>query len=159
SVNNAIPQTPNIIKGGMLRSDVPGRTDHLNINVPSGAYVIPADIVAGEGQGNSEAGAKKFQAMFSTGPLGMKTLKRGSGPRIGHLSRIGTTRLPRGASIRKRGGKTENGSALPFSIDEAEGEPTPILAAGGEYIVAPEVVRNIGRGDLKQGHKVLDAFV
>jgi hypothetical protein len=43
---------------GLLRSDVPGRTDKLNINVPSGAYVIPADIVAGEGQGNAYSGCR-----------------------------------------------------------------------------------------------------
>jgi hypothetical protein len=54
-------------------------------------------------------------------------------------------------------GKTE---AVPFSMpDGAEGQPTPILAAGGEYIVHPHVVRRIGRGDLKNGHRILDAFV
>jgi hypothetical protein len=59
SVGSPIPPTPNLIKGGLLHSDVPGRTDDLSISVPSGAYVIPADIVAGEGQGNNIAGSKK----------------------------------------------------------------------------------------------------
>ena len=31
---------------GHLQSPTPGRTDSLSINVPSGAYVIPADIVS-----------------------------------------------------------------------------------------------------------------
>jgi hypothetical protein len=147
----------NMTNGGMLRSDVPGRTDALNVDVPSGAYVIPADIVAGEGQGNSEAGAQKFQRMFTTaGPLGMKTLKRGRGPMVGHASRIGTTRLPKGAKI----SATRQTFAAGGSLDDMnEGQPTPIQAAGGEFIVAPEIVRQIGKGDLKQGHRLLDAFV
>lgn len=44
---------------------------------------------------------------------------------------------------------------------EAEGGDShvPIVAAGGEYIIHPEVVRDIGHGNLKAGHKVLDRFV
>ena len=43
---------------GPLHSDVAGRTDHIPVNVPSGAYVIPADIISGLGEGNSMAGFK-----------------------------------------------------------------------------------------------------
>lgn len=82
----------------------------------------------------------------------MRTLKGGRGPRVGHLARIGTGRLPKGAKI---SALAQGGTA----DDANEGQPTPILAAGGELIVAPEVVRQIGRGDLKNGHKILDAFV
>jgi len=35
----------------------------------------------------------------------------------------------------------------------------PIVAAGGEYVVTPEQVRQIGGGDIDMGHRVLDAFV
>ena len=35
----------------------------------------------------------------------------------------------------------------------------PIIAAGGEYIIHPDVVRDIGHGSLTAGHKVLDKFV
>ncbi len=35
----------------------------------------------------------------------------------------------------------------------------PIAAAGGEFIVPPEVVRRIGGGDAKRGHRILDEFV
>ena len=35
----------------------------------------------------------------------------------------------------------------------------PIVAAGGEYVVHPDHVRNVGGGDLDMGHKVLDEFV
>lgn len=38
----------------------------------------------------------------------------------------------------------------------------PIVVAGGEYLVAPNVVKNhplLGNGDLTHGHRVLDSFV
>lgn len=41
---------------GPIHSNVAGRTDHLPINVPSGAYVIPADIVSALGEGNTMSG-------------------------------------------------------------------------------------------------------
>ena len=138
-----------------------GRTDKLNIKTPSGAYVIPADVVSGAGQGNTLNGATALKNMFSTGPLGMKTLKGGSG-RAGHAARIGTTKLPKGSKISSTleqtfadGGPTGD----EMMAEEHAGEPTPIDAAGGEYLIYPSIVRRLGRGDLKQGHKVLDAFV
>jgi hypothetical protein len=44
----------------------------------------------------------------------------------------------------------------------AEGGETgdiPIIAAGGEYVIHPDQVREVGHGDLEAGHKVLDQFV
>ena len=41
----------------------------------------------------------------------------------------------------------------------SHGGHTPILAAGGEYIVTPEKVRAIGGGDQKKGHDTLDKFI
>jgi hypothetical protein len=38
-------------------------------------------------------------------------------------------------------------------------EHIPIIAAGGEYLVAPEIVRRIGGGDMKEGHNILDELV
>jgi hypothetical protein len=49
---------------GALMSDVPGRTDHLNISVPEGSYVIPADLISAMGEGNTLAGMKRVQEMF-----------------------------------------------------------------------------------------------
>jgi len=50
---------------GPLVSDVPGRTDALPIDVPSGAYVIPADIVSALGEGNTLAGQRMLKSQFS----------------------------------------------------------------------------------------------
>lgn len=35
----------------------------------------------------------------------------------------------------------------------------PILAAGGEFVIAPHHVARLGQGDVKAGHKWLDEFV
>ncbi len=41
---------------GPIHSPVAGRTDHLPMHVPSGSYVIPADIISAMGEGNTMAG-------------------------------------------------------------------------------------------------------
>lgn len=51
------------VVGGLL-SPVPGRTDKLEISVPSGAYVLPADIVSALGEGNTLAGTQILDDMF-----------------------------------------------------------------------------------------------
>lgn len=113
------------VKTGPLLSDVPGRTDHHAIDVPEGAFVIPADIVSGLGEGNTLAGTKILQNMFPP-PL--------------------------------RAGKIKRHSEIP-APSRHMGGAVPIAAAGGEYIVAPETVAEIGGGDLDQGHRTLDEFV
>jgi len=49
---------------GPLRSAVPGRTDRLPINVYSGSYVLPADIVSGLAEGNTEGGFEIIKRMI-----------------------------------------------------------------------------------------------
>ena len=49
---------------GPIHSQVAGRTDHLNMHVPSGSYVIPADIVSALGEGNTMAGFRAVRHMF-----------------------------------------------------------------------------------------------
>jgi ribosomal protein S18 acetylase RimI-like enzyme len=55
---------PKKLHTGPLHSTVAGRTDHLPSNVPNGAYVLPADIVSGFGEGNTTAGFKVAKRMF-----------------------------------------------------------------------------------------------
>lgn len=114
---------------GMLNSSVPGRTDQIHMSVPPGAYVIPADIVSGMGQGNSRAGGDILGRMFKAGPLGMP------------LQRI-SSRRPRG-----------------FATGGAPQQDVPVVLAGGEYLLGPDTVANLGGGDVDVGHKVLDKFV
>jgi hypothetical protein len=39
------------------------------------------------------------------------------------------------------------------------GEPVPIVAAGGEYVLSPDDVIWAGRGDLDAGHRALDNWI
>ena len=97
---------------GPIHSNVAGRTDHLPINVPSGAYVLPADIISAMGEGNTMAGFKVANEVFG---------------------------------VQKA---------------DPSHEPVEIVAAGGEYVIAPEnVADRVGGGDIDVGHSNLDEFV
>jgi hypothetical protein len=52
------------------------------------------------------------------------------------------------------GGLAHGGRPNPHDPDKVS-----IIAAGGEYIVPPEVVRHIGGGNEKRGHDLLDGLV
>lgn len=55
---------------GPIHSSVAGRTDHLPMTVPTGSYVIPADIISYMGEGNTIAGFKHARRMFGGVPRG-----------------------------------------------------------------------------------------
>ena len=105
------------------------------MHVPSGSYVLPADIVSAHGEGNTMAGFKVMRRIFGGTPYGQGAgvYGQGSGPYGEPLATGG-----------------EAGS---------DGPGVPIVAAGGEYVLSPEQVRMAGNGDLDTGHKVLDEFV
>lgn len=114
----ATPYTRPLPKVGALKSHVAGRTDHIPVDVPAESFVIPADIVSGLGEGNTENGFHVLNALFN---------------------------LP--------------GGSAPPAIHRKDGGAVPIMAAGGEYIVPPEKVAEIGSGDIKRGHRILEHFV
>jgi hypothetical protein len=49
---------------GPITGDTPGRTDVHEMNVPDGAYVIPADVVSHMGENNTEAGLARLEHQF-----------------------------------------------------------------------------------------------
>jgi hypothetical protein len=55
---------------GPIHSAVHGRTDHLPMHVPSGSYVLPADVVSAHGEGNTVAGFKVMRRLFGGAPYG-----------------------------------------------------------------------------------------
>ena len=134
---------------GPIHSAVAGRTDHLPMHVPSGSYVIPADIVSAMGEGNTMAGFKNIKRIFGGTPYGVK-----GGP-------YGQGAMPYG----QRAGLPYEATSAPYGMDlpgkaaGGEADAVPIVAAGGEYVLSPEEVRKVGNGDLETGHKVLDAFI
>lgn len=64
---------------GPLRSPVAGRTDHLPIKVPGGAHVIPADVVSGLGQGNTENGFHVLNRVFPAAHAPHLPMRSGKG--------------------------------------------------------------------------------
>jgi hypothetical protein len=104
---------------GPIHSSVAGRTDHLPMHVPSGSYVIPADIISAMGEGNTMAGFKIMNDIT----------------------------------------KMYGGLPKAFADGGMAGDHVPIVAAGGEYVIPPDVVANVGGGDMDAGHKELDDFV
>lgn len=53
-----------VVPHGLMAGGTPGRADKLPISVPSGAYVIPSDVVSATGEGNTIAGAEAFKKML-----------------------------------------------------------------------------------------------
>lgn len=138
------------LHSGPIHSMVAGRTDHLPMHVPSGSYVLPADIVSAMGEGNTIAGykiAKRLPRLFAT-----QNRTKGTPYGTGSGAPYGAAGLPYGAE------------KMPYGVPEPhkDGGATsavPIVAAGGEFVYSPDEVRQIGAGDLDTGHKILDEFV
>lgn len=125
----ATPYTRPAPHVGPIRSLVAGRTDHLPMDVKPESFVIPADIVSGLGEGNTENGFHAFNRLFN--------LPGASAP----------------AAIHGAGLQRADGGKVPGNGN------VPIMAAGGEYVVPPEVVARIGGGDMQKGHKILNDMV
>lgn len=132
-----VSSSPKTFKGPIV-SAVPGRTDNHFTHVPSGSFVIPADIVSGHGQGNTLAGMHSLQKLFKMGPHAANPSK-----------------IPGMGSKLSKGG----------SADKHVGKPVPVKLAGGEIVVPPENVhetmsRVTGKKlTLSQAHSAMDAWV
>jgi hypothetical protein len=125
---------------GFLHGPTAGRADDLNTTAPAGSHVIPADVVAGLGEGNSIAGAARMEQVIHSGPHGTGL------PRAGGRNTI--PRPPAPARIAKGG-----------EVDDEEPENTPVELSHGEYVVAPEDVLRWGKGDRKAGHDAFDKWI
>lgn len=179
---------------GLVHSSVAGRTDRLPVSVPAGAYVIPADVVSGLGEGNTLAGAKVLDRMMHSGPFGTTPMAGRSGGHSipgypagpekamggevdGSPNLSGQLTMPPMAMPNGIPGQIPGGLAPPMAgapqppqhqgmsgmkrggnADDT-GETVPIIIAGGEYVVHPDSVKMVGKGDLTRGHDHLDAFV
>jgi len=131
-----------------------GRTDTLPVSVPAGSYVIPADVVSGlpGAQGSSLAGHNALNKLFASLPLSPDEAPYGAtSPRLARGHTIAGLFNPKRLEEKSlaSGGKTP----------DEDHEAVPILAAGGEHVVPPDIVKRIGIGNLKRGHEILDDFV
>jgi len=131
---------------GIINMAVGGRTDHIPMHVLANSYVLPADIVSGLGEGNTLAGTEILNRMFKMGPYGTEPAQHRASPKFPQAERMSSQYEP--PKYSKRGG----------AISE-EKKAVPIIAAGGEYVVPPEVVKMLGEGSEDAGHEYLDNFV
>ncbi len=53
-----------VIAHGLVPGATPGRADALDVEVPNGAYVLPADVVSAMGEGNTAAGAEAWKQIL-----------------------------------------------------------------------------------------------
>lgn len=149
-----------------------GRFDHIDSNVHSGAYVLPADVVSGLGEGNTLAGAKLWTEMLNTMPYGIPT------PRPGGRER-GPPRPPSDPELAKGLFEGDDKTPIPPTVaadggqqgGDGDAEKVPVTTADGEITVSPTDVARVGAhftppekklsfdGYLREGHKILDEFV
>ena len=64
SIDRLQPTGEGKVHVGPIHSPVAGRTDHLPMHVPAGAYVIPADIISAMGEGNTMAGFRVANSLW-----------------------------------------------------------------------------------------------
>jgi hypothetical protein len=131
-------------RGGFVNSGVGGRTDRLPIAVAADSFIMPADVVSGVGQGNSLAGARYLSQALKVGPWGISlpAHTRGAGP-------------PHPPGV--PGAVTHE----LFGYDDG-GRPhktASVLLAGGEMAIPPDRVKEIGDGDMAEGHRRMREMV
>lgn len=142
---------------GFLHGTTPGQADQIKTAAPGGSYVVPAEVVAGLGEGNSLAGARVMSAILGSGPYGTQ-LPRGS-------ARSGLPRPPPPAR-NSEGPELKTGGPVPiFAAKERKAGGvtgpghTPVDLSDGEYVIGPEDVARIGGGDPQRGIRILDKWV
>lgn len=117
---------------GPISSTVPGRTDDHPMDVGAGSYVLPAECVSNLGENNTNAGMVKLHEVMNGSPEKIRQF-------------FGANPPSRAAGGRSNADRT--------------GQPVPINAAGGEFVIPPNIVSIVGHGDVKRGHATLDAWV
>jgi hypothetical protein len=131
---------PKTFKGSIV-SAVPGRTDLHFTHVPSGSFVIPADIVSAHGQGNTLAGMHVLEKLFRMGKHSIAKMKP--------IPPLKTLKAAKGGMI----------------ADEHVGKPVPVKLAGGEIVVPPESVHETmervskKKLTLAEAHSAMDHWV
>jgi hypothetical protein len=178
AIGGSIPDTPLEPFTGPIPGSGGGRADDVPMHVPTGSYVIPADIVSHIGDGNSVNGLSVLKAMFQPHPLGASAGPWGAQanqnimgkgvaiPTPPQTRQIGMPRYQVGPGaatnvIRPQpqmqgqmGGMQRFGGHVSGGV-----EATPIMASSGEFVVPPDEVKRRGGGNLNKGHKIFDAWV
>jgi hypothetical protein len=153
-----------------------GRTDDVPMHVPSGSYVVPADIVSHIGDGNSVNGLAVLKAMFQPHPFGASGAPWGAqqfkpqmgagvpGPSMPHPQGARVVGFPRyqvGPGVAQNVVRPQP-QGLPQRFGghvQGNVRATPIMASAGEFVIPPDEVKRRGGGSINKGHKILDAWI
>lgn len=166
AAGGGIPDSPTQPFTGAIATGGSGRADTVPMHVPSGSYVLPADVVSHIGQGNSQQGFSVLNAMFApkpfganSGPWGVPLGKGAMGkgpqaPAMPHVNPRAPVGKPAGMPTATPAGPAAHGGTV-----EGNTPATPIHASGGEYVINPGEVKRRGGGNINAGHKYLDEFV
>jgi hypothetical protein len=166
----------------LINSSVAGRSDRIPMRARTGSFVIPADVVSGLGEGNTMAGAKMWGQLLTHSVTGAAAggMRKGAAPALkGGIGRgggsgpgsrvppppkaviappqkvpyqnlpVSSKGLPHGFQA---GGFLGHNGGPP--IDDGD-DTTPIITAGGEMIVDPEIITALGGGDPEVGTDIL----
>lgn len=147
---------------GLLHGSTPGRADSIETTAPPGSHVIPADVIAGLGEGNTMSGARVMQGIIDSGPYGTPLPRGGRGHSI--------PRPP--TESRSMSGELKTGGPVPLyhstPRDSDNGKPvgkgggvheTPVDLSDGEFVIHPRDVIRFGDGDKERGHRILDKWI
>jgi len=151
----------------LIHSNVPGRVDRIPMKARTGSYVLPADVVSGLGQGNTTAGAKMWGDALAHGVGGVGNFGGGGKMKTARAPTANAKLMappkisyPKPVTTFAGDGKPKLGFADGGDVeaDEAAGY-TPIITAGGEGVIDPEVVAALGDGDPEAGKAMLNESV
>jgi hypothetical protein len=153
NTQRAIPKRPDI---HLISSATPGRVDRIPMRARTGSYVLPADVVSGFGQGNTAAGAKMWgqSISHSIGPMGIQNAIKQRSLKMPSLRMPSSQPSSSVYGLNKIPIASAKGPSWPFA-QGGETEFTPIVTAGGEIVIDPEIVAALGDGDADVGKKML----
>lgn len=159
------PQAQVKTHSGPISSGVAGRTDHLNMTVPEGSHVLPADVVSALGEGNTVAGYKVVKDLFAV-PSYIKGKPYGTGAGMPYRAKKPLSLKGYAYGVGPPPGKAASGGQQgdsPFDLAAMPKKGVPIIAAGGEHVLTPDEVAHQahlnGSDDRDDGHAIIDAFI
>jgi hypothetical protein len=157
----------------LINSTVSGRVDRIPMRARTGSFVIPADVVSGLGEGNTMAGAKMWGDLLTRSITGgaVAGMRRPSAPSVNPMLRRGMSgpgsRVPSPPRVQIAPPQKVpfqdlpvRSQGLPHGFQDGgamgdDDDTTPIITAGGEMIVDPEIVAAMGGGDPQKGTDIL----
>lgn len=97
---------------GYIHGTTGGRTDNKPIDVASGSYVVPADVLSGLGEGNSHAGAAALHKMLGMDATPMKADGGSVGEPVPIVAASGEMVVPPDAVAKVGGGDLDRGHSV-----------------------------------------------